>query len=152
MTGLRLIIRLGSTHRFGTNGVSGTDCLCTGTKSRGGRVSGLDQRLVIQRLHHGLALGTGTVDRGTTIDLSRFAHRRGGRLVDLLGQRFVERFLLFIDRRRRNRAGSRLAHYGRRQIVLVIFIIKGGDGRATTEFPAGGSLHCAAWARHDGHH
>ncbi len=129
MTGLRLVFGSGDRGRLAS------------TESGGSRVGGLDQRLFVQRLQQRLALGTGTVDRGTANDLGGLAHRRGRHFLDGCGNRLLELLLVFfIDGGWRHGAGGRLAHHGRRQIGVVIFIIEGGRRRTTADFRLAGLI------------
>src|SRR5690606_22096797 len=103
------------------------------TEGRRLSVGRLHQRLVVQWLHHGFALGAGAVHRGTADHLGRLAYRRGRHLFDRLGARLVIVVFFFIDGRRRHRTGGGLAHHGRRQIVILV-LIEGGHGGGTAGF------------------
>ncbi|MNE55611.1 hypothetical protein D3C80_1504600 [compost metagenome] len=105
-----------------------------GTESRRSGIGRLHQRLFVQRLQHGLALGTGAVHRGTTDHLGRLAHRGSRGFLHGLGERlFVLVLVVFIDGRGGHRASGRLAH-GRWQLVILIFVIEGGDGSTAADF------------------
>ena len=65
--------------RLGVAGsLLGNRCRLACTEGRRLGIGRLHQRLFVQRLHHGLALRTGTVYRRTADHLCRFAHRHGG--------------------------------------------------------------------------